>query len=158
MIDPGTAFAVATTAFNAINKMVSAGKTIEETMSQIGQFYGAVSDFNEAKRAVENPPLFKKLVASESVDQEALNAYLAGKKIAKQEAELRNLLRFHYGESAYLELRQMRAKIKQQRENQIYKQAARRRALSANIIYLTLIAAGLAALYWLTAAIAAALS
>ena len=55
MVDPITAVATATAAFNGIRKMVEAGQNIENTFGQIGKWYGAVSDFNEAKRQAENP-------------------------------------------------------------------------------------------------------
>ena len=44
MIDPITAVATATTAFNGIKKMVEAGQNIESTFGQIGKWYGAVAD------------------------------------------------------------------------------------------------------------------
>ena len=58
MIDPISAVAMATSAFKMVQKMVSAGQEIENTLGQVGKWYGAVSDFNEAKRQAENPPLF----------------------------------------------------------------------------------------------------
>ena len=156
VIDPLTAAAAASAAFNAINRMVSAGKTIDETMSQLGKWYGAVSDFNEAKRVVENPPLFKRLVSKQSIEQEALSAFVASKKVAQQEYELQMLLRMHYGEAAYTELLRFRKEIRQQRKDQIYKQANRRRALVINVVYMALIMACLSGIYFLITAIRSA--
>ena len=70
--------------------MVEAGQNIESTFGQIGKWYGAVSDFNEAKRQAENPPLFKRLVNKTSVEEEAMNVYIQQKKIKEQETQLRN--------------------------------------------------------------------
>jgi hypothetical protein len=64
MIDPITAVAVATSAFKTVQKMVSMGREIEDTLGQVGKWYGAVSDFNEAKRQAENPPIFRSSVYS----------------------------------------------------------------------------------------------
>ena len=50
MIDPISAIAMATSAFKTVQKMVSMGRKIEDTLGQIGKFYGAVSDFNESKK------------------------------------------------------------------------------------------------------------
>ena len=72
MIDPVTAISIATNAFGTIKRMVAAGRDVEDTLSQIGRWYGAVSDLNECQRRAENPPLFKKIVASQSVEQEAM--------------------------------------------------------------------------------------
>lgn len=85
MLDPMTAVATATAAFNGVKKLVEAGQNIENTFSQMGKWYGAVSDFNEAKRQAENPPLFKKLVHKTSVEEEAMNVYIQEKKIKEQE-------------------------------------------------------------------------
>ena len=70
MIDPVTAISIATNAFGTIKRMVEAGRDVEDTLSQVGRWYGAVSDLNECQRRAENPPLFKKIVASQSVEQE----------------------------------------------------------------------------------------
>ena len=44
MIDPVTAISIATNAFGTIKRMVAAGRDVEDTLSQIGRWYGAVSD------------------------------------------------------------------------------------------------------------------
>ena len=75
MIDPITAMSVAVNAFGTIKRMVSAGKEVEDTLSQIGRFYGAVSDLSEHRRRSDNPPLFKKIIAAKSVNEEAMETY-----------------------------------------------------------------------------------
>ena len=104
MIDPITAVAMATSAFKTVQKMVSMGVEIEDTLGQVGKWYGAVSDLNEAKRQAEHPPIFRRLVASKSVEQEALEMYAHDKRIKQQETELRELLMYTYGPDAYKEL------------------------------------------------------
>ena len=42
-MDPITAIATATAAFNTVKKMVSMGRDVEETLGQIGKWYGAMS-------------------------------------------------------------------------------------------------------------------
>ena len=127
MIDPITAVAMATTAFKSVQKMVAMGREIEDTLGQVDKWYGAVSDFNEAKRQAENPPIFRRLVASKSVEQEALEMFAHDKRIRQQEKELRELLMYTYGPDAYQELLGMRRKIREQREKTIYAQARRRK-------------------------------
>lgn len=127
MIDPFTAIAMATSAFKTVQKMVSMGREIEDTLGQVGKFYGAVSDFNESKRQANNPPLFKRVVAAKSVEQEAMEMFAHGKKIAQYEKDLRELLIYTYGASAYQDLLQMRRSIKEQREKTVYAQARRRK-------------------------------
>jgi len=139
MIDPISAVAMATSAFKMVQKMVSAGQEIENTLGQVGKWYGAVSDFNEAKRQAENPPLFKRLVASKSIEQEAMEMFANNKKIQQQEKDLRELLMYSYGASAYQELLNMRRKIKDQREKTVYAQARRRKAFIWNSVALSVI-------------------
>ena len=52
MIDPITAVAMATSAFKTVQKMVAMGRDVEDTFGQMGKWYSAVSDFNEAKTAI----------------------------------------------------------------------------------------------------------
>lgn len=126
-MDPVTAIATATAAFNTVKKMVQMGQDVESTLGQIGKWYGAVSDLNEAERNAKNPPLFKKIVASRSVEQEAMDVYAAKKKAQQQEKELRELLMYTYGPDGYKELVDLRRRIKNERERTIYAQARRRK-------------------------------
>lgn len=127
-----SAIMTATAAFNGIKRVVEAGQNVEQTFQQIGKWYGAVSDFNEAKRQMENPPLFKKLVNSMSVEEEAINVYIQEKKLKEQESQLRELLLYAYGPAAYTELTQLRRKIREDRENTVYAQQRRRKAVLWN--------------------------
>ena len=83
-MDPITAIAAATAAFNTVKKMVAMGRDVEDPFGQLGKWYSAMSDLQEAERQAKNPPLFKKLVASSSVEEEAMNVYAAKKRAAQQ--------------------------------------------------------------------------
>ena len=139
MIDPISAVAVATSAYKTITAMLSAGREVEDTLGQLGKWYGAIADFNEAKRQAENPPLFKKLFYSSSIEQEAMNMFIQERKIKAQEKDLRELLTFCFPGDAYKELTDMRRKIKDQREKTQYKQIRQRQAFVANAINCILI-------------------
>jgi hypothetical protein len=140
MIDPVTAISIATNAFGTIKRMVEAGRDVEDTLSQVGRWYGAVSDLNECQRRAENPPLFKRIVSSQSVEQEAMQIYAHQKKIQAQEKELRTLLMYQYGPEGYNELTALRRKIREQREKTVYLQERRRKALYWNSVQVTGIA------------------
>lgn len=128
-MDPITAIATATAAFNSVKRMVEMGREVEDTLGQIGKWYGAIADLNEAERLAKNPPLFKKIVASKSVEEEAINVYAAQKRAAQQEKDLRQLLMYTYGPDGYQELVTLRRRIKEQREKTIYAQQRRRKAV-----------------------------
>ena len=129
MIDPISAITMATSAYNMVTKMVAAGREFEDTAQQLGKWYSAVSDFRFGAEQAKNPPLFKRLVSSKSIEEEALTLLVHEKKIAEQEKDLKTMLMWRYGAGAWDELVQMRRKIAKQRQDTIYKQAELRRAL-----------------------------
>ena len=88
MIDPFSAIAAATTAFNTVKKFVNAGQDFENTVGQMGKWYTAVSDFRKGHQMKKKPPMFKKLLAAGSVEEEALHLLMHEKKITEQEKEL----------------------------------------------------------------------
>tara|TARA_R110000803_G_scaffold35164_1_gene76250 strand:+ start:1686 stop:2171 length:486 start_codon:yes stop_codon:yes gene_type:complete len=137
VIDPITALAVAANAFGTVKRMVSAGREIEDTLGQIGRFYGAVSDLAEHKRRAENPPLFKKLVATMSVNEEAMEIYARTKKTQQMERELRELLLYTFGQNGYQELVDLRRSVAAQREKTVYLQERRRKAFFWNTIQIS---------------------
>ena len=122
-MDPVTALATATTAFNLIKKGFQAGRDVEAMYGDIGKWMGAVSDVNQAEKMSKNPPLFKKLFAGSSVEQEAMDAFAAKKKAEAMEEELRNWINLTHGPNAWSDLLKMQAKIRKQRQEQLYAQA-----------------------------------
>lgn len=141
MIDPVTAITAATTAYKTVQKLVAAGRDIEDTMGQLAQWYGAVSDLNEAERQAKNPPLFKKLVSSKSVEQEAMELFAHKKKIQAQERDLREMLLYSYGKEGYSEMMAMRKQIRADREKAVYAQVRRRKELFWNTVTIVVILA-----------------
>jgi len=122
-VDPVSALAVASTAFNVIKKGFQAGRDIEGMYGDIGKWMGAISDVNQAEKMSKNPPLFKKLFAGSSVEQEALDAFAAKKKAEAMEEELRNWINLTHGPNAWSDLLKMQVKIRKQRQEQLYAQA-----------------------------------
>ena len=152
MIDPITAITAATTAYKTVQKLVAAGRDIEDTMGQLAQWYGAVSDLNEAERQAKNPPLFKKLVSSKSVEQEAMELFAHKKKVQAQERDLREMLLYSYGKEGYSEMMAMRKQIRADREKAVYAQVRRRKELFWNtvtIVVILVLVAGFGGLLYL---------
>jgi hypothetical protein len=88
-----------------------------------------VSDFRHAQQEQKKPPIFKKLFAAGSVEEEALNLLIQEKKIMEQEKELAILLNLRFGHGTMDELKEMRRSIRKKREQTVYKQMQRRKAL-----------------------------
>ena len=137
-MDPVTALATASTAFNLIKKGFQMGKDVESMYGDIGRWMGAVYDVNHAEKMSKNPPLFKKLFAGSSVEQEAMDAFAAKKKAEAMEEELRNWINLTHGPNAWSDLLKMQAKIRKQRQEQLYaQQELRARILNiAGVIFL----------------------
>ena len=76
-------------------------------------------------------PVFKKLFAGSSVEQEAMDAFAAKKKAEAMEEELRNWINLTHGPNAWSDLLKMQVKIRKQRQETLYKQAEIRRATTA---------------------------
>ena len=129
MIDPFTAVAAATTAFNTVKKFVHAGQEFEHCMGQMGKWYSAVSDFRKGQQMQKNPPIFRKLLAAGSVEEEALNLLIHEKKVMEMEKELQQMLNFRFGFGTWDELKDMQRKIRAQRQKEVYAAAERRQAI-----------------------------
>lgn len=121
MIDPVSAFAVATTAYKTISKAVAFGQDLENVTGQLGKWFTATSDIRKAKDLNKRAPIFKKVFAGGSVEEEALQLLMHEKKIQEMEAELRTLLNFRYGQRTWEEMIEMRRKIAKQREDEVYR-------------------------------------
>ena len=152
MIDPVTAVATATAAFNAIKSGFAAGRDIEGMAGDLSRWMGAVSDIKKSEEYNKKPPLFKKLFAAGSVEEEALQTLMAKKKAEDMRAELKNLISFTRGPAAWEELLRTEADIRKKRQKAIYDQKERQRKLLEYIaIFILVLVAGgfLIGIIWL---------
>ncbi len=148
MIEVVAAVSAASGAFNAIKKGFEMGRDIESMSKDLGRWMGAVSDIKKAEEYNRKPPLFKKLFASGSVEEEAMEIFMAKKKAEDMREQLRQIIMYTRGRSAWDELLKTEADIRKRRQKMIYEQKERQRfwidmALSAVIVLVTL-----AGLWW----------
>lgn len=151
-MDPVTAIAAATTAFNVIKKGFDMGRDIESMYGDMGRWMGAVSDVNQANKMAKNPPIFKKLFAGSSIEEDAMNAFAAKKKAEEMENELRSYVNLVYGPNSWNEIIKLQAKIRKDRQEQIYAQQELRSYIMnviAIIIAAVIGAAALVGMIWL---------
>lgn len=139
MIDPVSAFAVATTAYKTISQAVAVGQDFENVASQLGKWFTATSDLRKAQDFNKRPPLFKKVFAGGSVEEEALELLIQEKKIQEMEKDLRTLLNYRYGHRTWEEMIEMRRKIKAQREKEVYRMIEWKRNILEAVAVLMLI-------------------
>jgi hypothetical protein len=141
MLDPVSALAIATSAYNVIKRGIEMGRELEDMGGQLGSWFSAVADVKSAEEEAKDPPLFKKLIASGSVEQQALQALMARKKIEQQERELRELIVYRWGTDAYVEMIRERAKIKDTRAKALENQRRKMRKLIQNTLTIGVILA-----------------
>ena len=127
MVDPITAITAATAAFNIIKKGFDMGRDIESMYSDMGKWMGAVADIRHADQMVKNPSVFKKLFNGSSIEQEAMDVFAAKKKAEEMENELRTYVNLDYGPNSWTDILKLQAKIRKDRQEQIYAQQELRR-------------------------------
>lgn len=152
MIDPITAFTVATTAFNTIKKAVEVGREIEDVAGYLGKFFGAKADIAKAEEKAKNPPIFRKLLSAGSVEEEALQIVVQRQKLMQMEKELRSMIILRYGQEVYLEMMRQRERIAVERRRAEYVQSQKRKHLMLNVALVAMVLLclwGLTELIWL---------
>ena len=90
----------------------------------------------------KNPPIFRKLLAAGSVEEEALNLLIHEKKIREMEKELQQMLNMRFGFGTWDELKEMQRKIRAQRQKEVYAAAERRQAIINGVAVTLLLVAG----------------
>ena len=142
-MDPVTisvAVGVASKAFSAIKAGFAAGRDIEQMSGDIGRWMGAVSDVDNAEKQAKNPPLFGKLFKAGSIEEAALSAFAAKKKLEEQRYELKTFLNLTHGPGAYEELLAMEGQIRKERQQTVYKQQQLQRQIVEGITWFIVIA------------------
>ena len=138
MLDPISAVAAATSAFNVIKKGIAFGQDLESMTKSLSKWYGAVSDFNYAEQEVNNAGGVSKLLMKGSIEKMALDITVNKQKIREQENELRTLIQYTYGHNVYNEMIELRRKLRKQREEEIYRRREFKKQLLEAFLILVL--------------------
>ena len=146
MIDPITAVAAATAAFNTIKQGFQLGKDIESMYGDMGRWMGAVSDIDQADKLNKKPPLFKKIFDGSSIEQEAIEAFTAKKRLEEQRYELQQFIKFTHGTAAWDELLRMEGQIRKRRQQEIYDKKLFREKVISVVALVVVFTVGLAVL------------
>ena len=127
LIDPVTAIAGATTAFNAIKSGFSVGRDIESMAGDLGRWMNHMSDLKKSEEMNKKPPIFKKLFQAGSVEEEAMQIFMAKKKAEDMRYQLKQLISLTRGPAAWDELLKTEGEIRKKRQAAIYAQKERQR-------------------------------
>ena len=126
-MDPITAIAAATTAFNAIKKGFSVGRDVESMSKDLGRWMGAIQDVKEGHKKSKGRSFG-------SVEEEALETFAAKKKAEQMERELRNFVNLSHGPSAWNEVIRIQASIRLKKKEAIAEAKRKQRRMIENII------------------------
>ena len=108
MVDPITAIAGATAAFNAIKKGFEVGRDIESMYGDIGRWMSSVETVNKEAKTAKSKGM--------SVEEEALEIFAHQKKVKAMEDELRTFINLSHGPSAWNEVLRIQADIRRRRK------------------------------------------
>lgn len=145
-MDPISTMAIASSAFGILKKGFAIGKDIESMAVDLSRWMGALSDLDQAEKEAKNPPIFKKMFAGKSVEQEAIEIFAAKKKAQAQRDELKQYLQYTVGSKAWDELIKMEGQIRKQRQETLYRQRERRQKFLEILVITLAIVAGVAIL------------
>ena len=134
MIEVVAAVSAASSAFNAIKAGFSAGRDIEGMAKDLSRWMGAVSDINKADEYNKKPPLFKKLFNAGSVEEEAMQIFMAKKKAEDMRNQLKQIISYTRGPAAWEELLRTEGDIRKKRQKAIYDQKERQRKVIEAIL------------------------
>ena len=134
MIEVVAAVSAASSAFNAIKAGFSAGRDIEGMAKDLSRWMGAVSDINKAEEYNRKPPLFKKIFNAGSVEEEAMQIFMAKKKAEDMRNQLKQIISYTRGPAAWEELLRTEGDIRKKRQKAIYDQKERQRKVIEAIL------------------------
>jgi hypothetical protein len=108
-MDPISAIAAATTAYNAIKRGFKVGKEIEGMSKDLGRWMGAIQEVKEGHNKAKGRSFG-------SVEEEALESFAALKKAQQMENELRQFVNMHYGPNAWNEVIRIQVNIRKKKK------------------------------------------
>jgi len=120
MIDPVTAIAGATAAFNAIKKGIQVGRDLQDMGGQLSQWAGAIADLDFADRQTQKPPWYKAL--GSGVEAQAMEIWQAKQKAESMRKELKDYISVMYGPSKWQEILEIEAKLRKQKKEHDHRQ------------------------------------
>ena len=107
-MDPVSAFAIATSAYQAIRKGFQIGKEVESMAGDIGKWMNAINHIKDGHDKAKGRRFG-------SVEEEALETFAIKKKAEKMEDELRNFIIGNYGLKGWNEIIRIQAQIRKER-------------------------------------------
>ena len=150
MVDPATALALASSAFQAIKKGCQIGRDLEGMGKDLSRWGKAMADFDFAAKQIEKPPWYKAMGGG--VEAQAMELFVQRRQIQAQREELRKWISASLGPSAWQELLKIEAEVrKAQREHEYKRIEIRQKIIEwmAGILLFVICVGALFVLVWL---------
>lgn len=149
MIDPVTAIAGATAAFNFLKKGVQVGRDLQDMGKQLQQWAGCMAELDQAEKMSEKPPWYKALGGG--TQAQAMEVFLARKKAKQMREDLRDLIYGRFGPSHWQEFLKIEAEMrKQKREHEFRRMEIKQKIMewTVGIFVFLLLSSSLVAFVW----------
>jgi hypothetical protein len=149
MIDPVTAIAGATAAFNFLKKGVQVGRDLQDMGKQLQDWAGCMAELDQAEKMAEKPPWYKAL--GSGTQAQAMEVFLARKKAKQMREDLRDLIYGRFGPSHWQEFLKIEAEMrKQKREHEFRRMEIKQKIIewTAGIFVFLLLSSSLVAFVW----------
>ena len=127
MIDPVTAIAGATAAFNMLKKGIAVGKDLQDMGGQLSKWAGAIADLDFADKQNQKPAWYKTLGGG--VQAQAMEIFAAKQKAAAVRAELKDYISVMYGPSKWQEILAIEADLRKQKREHEHRQMEIKQAI-----------------------------
>ena len=120
MIDPITAIAGATAAFNTLKKGIQVGKDLQDMGGTMAKWAGAIYDLDFADRQNQKPPWYKALGGG--IESQAMEIFAAKQKAESMRKELKDYISVMYGPSKWQEILEIEADLRKQKREHEHRQ------------------------------------
>ena len=149
MIDPVTAIAGATAAFNFLKKGVQVGRDLQDMGKQLQDWAGCMAELDQAEKMAEKPPWYKALGGG--TQAQAMEVFLARKKAKQMREDLRELIYGRFGPSHWQEFLKIEAEMRKQKREHEFRRMEIKQAIiewTAGIFVFLLLSSSLVAFVW----------
>ena len=150
MVDPATALALASSAFQAIRKGCQIGRDLEGMGKDLSRWGKAMADFDFAAKQIEKPPWYKAMGGG--IEAQAMELFVQRRQIKAQRDELRTWISGTLGPSAWQELLKIEAEVRKAQREHEYKRIEIRQKIiewTAGILLFVICVGALFVLVWL---------
>lgn len=150
MVDPATALALASSAFQAIRKGCQIGRDLEGMGKDLSRWGKAMADFDFAAKQIEKPPWYKAMGGG--VEAQAMELFVQRRQIQAQRDELKTWISGTLGPSAWQDLIKIENEVrKAQREHEYRRIEIKQKIIEwvLGIFLFIICVSGLVAFVWL---------